>query len=59
MREWALWGVRNLCEGSEAARTALGDLQVVDTVQSPELTAAGFRLEHDPATHKISLVKSS
>ena len=59
VREWALWGIRNLCEASPSIRERISDLQVVNTVESPELQAAGLHLQHDSGTGKINLLRNS
>jgi len=56
-REWALWAVRNLCEASPAAAAALDSLTPVAGVDTPELVAAGLRVEVDVGTGKVRTVK--
>ena len=56
LREVALWGVRNLCEGNLSIQHQIEQLQVLETVQSPEMQAAGIRLQHDPGTGKMNIV---
>ncbi len=56
LREAALWAVRNLCEGNLSIQKQIEELQVVDTVQTPELERAGLQLQHDPGTGKINLI---
>lgn len=53
LRESALWCIRNLCEGNPSIQQEIEDLQMVDVVDSPELQAAGIKLEHDPSTGKL------
>lgn len=57
MREWALWGVRNITEGNDAAQKRIQSLEVKTTVDSPELEAMGMRIEMDPRTGKPRMVK--
>lgn len=58
LREAALWAVRNLCKGNLEVQKRIEELQVVDTVQSPELRAAGLQVQHDSATGKLNLIGS-
>lgn len=59
VREWALWGIRNLCEGSHAARAAIRELQPQAPVSSPELQQLGMRVVLDRATGRFSLSPDS
>jgi Spinocerebellar ataxia type 10 protein domain len=43
IREWALMCIRNICEISEAARNAIGQLKQVHLNQAPELQALGVK----------------
>jgi ataxin-10 len=45
VREWAIWGIRNLCEANPAIQTAIQDLAVVDVVDNAQLAEAGIRFE--------------
>ncbi len=56
LREVALWGVRNLCEGNPSIQKRIEELQVVGTVDTPELQSAGVAIEHDPASGKIRMI---
>jgi len=56
-REWALWGLRNLTEGSDEARKLLSDLRPVKAVPSEELERVGLRLELDEGSGKFELRK--
>jgi ataxin-10 len=42
-REWGLWAVRNLCDGSMTAQHRIRQLEPVAPVDSPELRALGLR----------------
>lgn len=57
VREWALWGVRNLCQGNDAVQQAILDLHPVAPVQSPELSQMGLQVEMDSASGRFSVVK--
>lgn len=53
LREWALWGVRNLCAGSDAARLEIEQMQPQAAADSQQLTAMGLNVEVDPETGKV------
>ena len=54
-REWALWGMRNLCEGNAAVQQDLAQLKAKSVVESQELEQAGIRLHIDHATGKVRM----
>ncbi|GBF96623.1 hypothetical protein Rsub_09369 [Raphidocelis subcapitata] len=56
-REWALWGVRNLCagRGGEEARARMAALRLREVVAAPELEGMGVKVEVD-ARGKLSVV---
>lgn len=56
-REWALWGVRNLCDGNTAAQEAIRQLQLCTTVESEEGDRLGVKVEMDPQTGKLRVTK--
>eukprot|EP00892_Ulva_mutabilis_P004266 jgi/Ulvmu1/2210/UM013_0056.1 len=56
VREWALWAVRNLCEGSEEVRHQLAALQPAASVQDEALRARQQAVEMDHLTGKLKLV---
>ncbi|GLC74061.1 hypothetical protein PLESTF_001455700 [Pleodorina starrii] len=55
-REWALWGVRNMCEGSEEVQGRISGLQLQTAVETPELQQLGLKLELDKGTGKLKLL---
>ncbi|KAG1658733.1 hypothetical protein FOA52_002748 [Chlamydomonas sp. UWO 241] len=57
-REYALWAVRNMCAVSAAARAAIEGLEVVGSVDTPELRRMGMRLELDKGTGKMAVVRT-
>lgn len=57
VREWALWGVRNMCMGNEAVQRAIMDLQPVAPLQNPDLAQMGLQVQLDPASGKWSVAK--
>ena len=56
-REWALWAVRNLCEGSEEARTAIQELKACAALDSEELQKAGVKVSVDESSGKLIVGK--
>ncbi|KAL4436610.1 hypothetical protein ABPG75_003749 [Micractinium tetrahymenae] len=56
-REWALWAVRNLCEGNPEAQEAIRQLQLCTTVESEEMKRLGVKLELDEQTGKLRVTK--
>ena len=57
VREWALWAVRNLCEGDEGAREAISQLKARSIVQDAALQRAGLSVELDEATGRPRAVR--
>mmetsp|Transcript_53119 Transcript_53119/g.168630 ORF Transcript_53119/g.168630 Transcript_53119/m.168630 type:complete len:224 (+) Transcript_53119:2031-2702(+) len=57
VREWALWGVRNMCEGNDAIQQSIRDLQVVGAKQNEDLAAAGLRVEMDDISKQPRIVR--
>ncbi|GFR50142.1 hypothetical protein Agub_g12294, partial [Astrephomene gubernaculifera] len=57
-REWALWGLRNMCEGSEEVQKRIAGLELQTAVETPELQKLGLRLELDKATGKMKVSKT-
>ena len=55
VREWALWGIRNMCECNEAVQRAIIDLQPVAPMQSPDLLQMGIQVEMDATSGKFSV----
>ncbi|KAE8654123.1 ARM repeat superfamily protein, putative isoform 2 [Hibiscus syriacus] len=56
LREWGIWSVRNLLEGNAENQQTLADLQLQGTVDTPELTRLGLRVEVDQNTRRAKLV---
>jgi ataxin-10 len=52
-REWALWTIRNLCEGSVEARTAISNLQLLQVLESEELERANLKVTVDEGRLRI------
>ncbi|GAB4823120.1 hypothetical protein N2152v2_010166 [Parachlorella kessleri] len=56
-REWALWGVRNLCEGNEAAQAAIRELQLCTALETEETRQLGVKLELDKSSGRLRVVQ--
>ncbi|KAF5748416.1 ataxin-10 [Tripterygium wilfordii] len=59
LREWGIWSVRNLLEGNDENQRVVAELEVQGTVDVPELTEIGLRVEVDHKTHRAKLVNLS
>ena len=59
VREWALWGIRNLCEDNEAVQQAILDLQPISPILGPDLHSMGIEVEMDAANGRLSIVRQS
>ncbi|EEF50443.1 conserved hypothetical protein [Ricinus communis] len=59
LREWGLWCVRNLLEGNVENQKAVAELELQGTVQVPELSGLGLRVEVDSNTRRARLVNVS
>ncbi|GIL57752.1 hypothetical protein Vafri_12898 [Volvox africanus] len=57
-REWALWGVRNMCESSQEVQARIAGLELQTAVETPELRQLGMRLELDKTTGKLKVSKT-
>ncbi|KAJ4831293.1 hypothetical protein Tsubulata_020393 [Turnera subulata] len=58
LREWGIWCVRNLLEGNEENKLAVAELELQGTVDMPELSRIGLRVEVDPKTRRPKLVNT-
>ncbi|KAE8661256.1 ARM repeat superfamily protein, putative isoform 2 [Hibiscus syriacus] len=56
LREWGIWSVRNLLEGNAENQQTVADLQLQGTIDTPELTRLGLRVEVDQNTRRAKLV---
>lgn len=56
-REWALWAVRNICEGSDVARSAISELKACSALDSDELRQAGVEVRLDEESGKLIVKK--
>ena len=57
LREWSLWTVRNMTNGSEEARKKIIELQPQAVEQSDELLARGLGVELNSETQKPRVVR--
>jgi ataxin-10 len=56
VREWALWAVRNLCEGNLGVQERIRSLRPSSELQDEALRALGKRIELDQQTGRFRLV---
>ena len=59
VREWALWGIRNLCENNKAVQQAIVDLQPISPILGPDLSSMGIEVEMDATNGKMSIVRQA
>ncbi|KAG9454761.1 hypothetical protein H6P81_007665 [Aristolochia fimbriata] len=59
LREKGLWAVRNLLEGNEENQREVAELKLQGTVDTPEVTDLGMRVEVDPESGRAKLVNVS
>ncbi|KAK9056218.1 hypothetical protein SSX86_027308 [Deinandra increscens subsp. villosa] len=59
LREWGIWGVRNLLEGNLENQKVVSELEVQGSVNLPELTTLGLRVDVDQQTRRAKLVNTS
>jgi len=57
LREWALWAVRNLCAGSDAARAEIEGLQPQAAADAHQLAAMGLDVDVDASTGRVKVKK--
>ncbi|KVH89169.1 Armadillo-like helical, partial [Cynara cardunculus var. scolymus] len=55
LREWGIWGVRNLLEGNGENQRLVGELEIQGSVDLPELSGLGLRMEVDQKTRRAKL----
>jgi ataxin-10 len=56
VREWALWAVRNMCEGNEAVQERIKGLQGHAVMDDAELKTGGQHVLLDRGTGKFTVV---
>lgn len=58
LREWGIWGVRNLMEGNVENQLVVSELQIQGSVNLPEFARMGLRVDVDPQTRRAKLVNT-
>lgn len=56
LREWGIWSVRNMLEGNEENQRAVAELEVQGSVDMPEISSLGLKVEVDQKTRRAKLV---
>lgn len=56
LREWGIWSMRNLLEGNSENQQAVAELEIQGSVDMPELTGLGLKVEVDQNTRLAKLV---
>ncbi|KAM7489946.1 hypothetical protein LguiB_027430 [Lonicera macranthoides] len=59
LREWGIWSARNLLEGNVENQRVVSELELQGSVDVPELTGLGLRVEVDQKTRRAKLVNVS
>lgn len=59
LREWGIWSVRNLLEGNAENQRVVAELELQGSVDVPEISGLGLRVEVDPKTRRAKLVNVS
>ncbi|CAA0836051.1 ARM repeat superfamily protein [Striga hermonthica] len=59
LREWGIFSMRNILEGNIENQRLVTDLELQQTVDSPEISKLGLRVEVDPTTRRPKLINTS
>ncbi|KAK9156728.1 hypothetical protein Scep_003302 [Stephania cephalantha] len=59
LREWGIWTMRNLLEGNEENQRVVAEMELQGSVEVPELTKLGLRVEVDQKNRRAKLVNIS
>lgn len=59
LREWGIWAMRNLLEGNAENQRVVAELEVQSSVDVPEITGLGLKVEVDQKTRRAKLVNLS
>ncbi|KAL3632250.1 hypothetical protein CASFOL_025234 [Castilleja foliolosa] len=59
LREWGVWSMRNILEGNMENQQLVADLELQNSVNSPEIAGMGLRVEINPRTRRPKLVNAS
>lgn len=52
-REWGLWAIRNICEGSEEARKAIEEMKQIGVHENEDLKRAGLEVKIDKTSGRL------
>ncbi|KAI9160748.1 hypothetical protein LWI28_011179 [Acer negundo] len=56
LREWGIWSVRNILEGNEENQQVVADLELQGSIDVPELSGLGLKVEVNQQTQRAKLV---
>lgn len=56
LREWGIWSMRNILDGNSENQRLVADLEVQGSVDVPEISRMGLKVEVDPMTRRPKLV---
>ncbi|TXG70844.1 hypothetical protein EZV62_005779 [Acer yangbiense] len=56
LREWGIWSVRNILEGNAENQQVVADLELQGSIDVPELSGLGLKVEVDQQTQRAKLV---
>lgn len=59
LREWGIWSVRNLLEDNAENQRVVAELELQGSVDTPEISGLGLRVEVDPNSRHAKLVNVS
>ncbi|KAL5746225.1 hypothetical protein ACOSP7_027371 [Xanthoceras sorbifolium] len=59
LREWGIWSVRNILEGNTENQQVVADLELQGSIDVPELSGLGLKVEVDEKTQRAKLVNVS
>lgn len=59
LREWGIWAVRNLLEGNADNQLRVAELELQGSVDTPDISSLGLRVEVDQKTQRAKLVNIS
>ncbi|XP_062090206.1 uncharacterized protein LOC133796624 [Humulus lupulus] len=59
LREWGIWSVRNLLEGNAENQRVVAELELQGSVDMPEISSLGLKVEVDPNSGRAKLVNIS
>ncbi|XP_058745201.1 uncharacterized protein LOC131617949 [Vicia villosa] len=59
LREWGIWSVRNMLEGSEENQKEVSELELQGSADTQEISELGLQVEVDKKTRRAKLVNPS